>query len=152
MRDRLSIALLVPVFVLPLVVIGAGGDLELLWQELRSLTGPIVLTVQAQASPAVTATMTPSGGINMTPTMTPSGGINMTPTMTPSGGIGFTPTMTPSGGIGFTPTSTPSGGITPVFQPAPAPVLSRWGMISGSIILALIALWALNRRMGRRPT
>jgi hypothetical protein len=73
MRDRLYVALLVPVLVLPLVVIAAGGDLELLRQELRSLAnGPLVITVYAQVvSPTVTVTTTPTGTV----TMTPSGGV-----------------------------------------------------------------------------
>lgn len=103
MRDKVVTALLVPVLVFPLVVIAAGGDLELVWQEFKAFSGaPLVMKVYAgQASP----TVTPTG------------------TVTPSG------TVTPG-----------PGGATA------APLLTRWAMISASIVLALIALWAINRR------
>jgi hypothetical protein len=101
MRDKIVIALLIPVLVFPLVVIAAGGDLDLIWQEFKSFSrAPLVMTVYAgQASP----------------------------------------TMTPSGGV------TPGPGA----PAAPAPLLSRWAMISASIVLALVALWAMNRRGAR---
>lgn len=101
MRDKVVIALLIPVLVFPLVVIAAGGDLDLIWQEFKSFTrAPLLVTAYAgQASPTMTAS----------------------------------PSMT------FTPG--PGG---PVAQ---APLLTRWAMISASIVLALIALWAINRRI-----
>jgi hypothetical protein len=103
MRDKAVTALLIPVLVLPLVVIAAGGDLELIWQEFKSFSrAPLMMTVYAgQASPPV----------NGSPTVTPSGPVTPGP-----------------------------GGA------AAAPLLSRWAMISASIVLALVALWAINRR------
>lgn len=98
-RDKLLIALLVPVLVFPVVVIAAGGDLDLIWQELHSFArGPLVMTAYAG---------------------------QVSPTMTASPGM-----MTPG-----------PGGV------AQAPLLTRWAMISASIILALVALWAINRRL-----
>lgn len=109
MRDRLVIVLLVPVLIFPLVVIAAGGDLDLIWQECKSFShAPLVVAVYAgQASPTVTAS--------------------------PSVTIG------PSPGVTLTP-----GPGAPI---APAPLLARWAMISASIVLALVALWAMNRRI-----
>jgi hypothetical protein len=121
MRDRVVIALLIPVLIFPLVVIAAGGDLDLVWQEIKAFSrAPLVVAVYAQ---------------NGSPGMTPSPGV----TMGPSPGV----TMGPSPGVTLTPG--PGGA-------APAPLLTRWAMISASIILALIALWAINRRLpGDRP-
>jgi hypothetical protein len=108
-RERLLTVLMVPVLVLPLLVIAAGGDLDVLWREASTLVGsPIVLMVQAQiASPTV--------GPSPTVTVLPS------------------PTMTRGPGA-----------------PHEAPTLTRWGYISASIILALIAAWSLAERAGRR--
>jgi hypothetical protein len=48
------------------------------------------------------------------------------------------------------PTVTPSGMVTPIpADAAPVPLLTRWAMISASIVLALVALWAMNRRSTR---
>jgi hypothetical protein len=101
---------MVPVLVLPLLVIAAGGDLDILWHEASTFVGsPIVLMVQAQiASPTV--------GPSPTVTIIPS------------------PTMTRGPGAG----------------PAQVPTLTRWGYISASIVLALIAAWSLAERAGRR--
>jgi len=111
MRDKLMTVLLVPVLVFPIVVIAAGGDLELVWQEFKAFARvPLVVTVYAQA---------------------------------PS------PTVMPSPAATFT--FGPSSGVTPgPGQPAmPTPLLTRWGYISASIILALIALWSLSGRRQR---
>jgi hypothetical protein len=118
-RERFLTALMVPVLVLPLLVIAAGGDLDILWHEAITLAGePIVLTVYAQL---------PSRTVGPSPTMT----IPMGPS----------PTMT----VPMSPTATrgPLGG------PAPAPLLTRWGYISASIILALIAAWSIAERAAR---
>jgi hypothetical protein len=113
-RERLLTILMVPVLVLPLLVIAAGGDLDILWHEASTFTtSPIVLTVYAQIA---------------SPTVGPS----------PTATILMTPTTTRS----------PVGG-----RPHEAPLLTRWGYISGSIILALIAAWSLAgraARLGRR--
>ena len=107
-RERFLTALMVPVLVLPLLVIAAGGDLDILWNEARTLVGqPIVLTVYAQVA---------------------------SPTVGPS------PTAT----IMRSPTATRTVG-----PPHEAPLLTRWGYISASIILALIAAWSLAGRRAR---
>ena len=115
MRDKLMTVLLVPVLVFPIVVIAAGGDLDLVWQEFKAFARvPLVVTVYAQA-PSPTATLMAS------------------------------PTATFTFG--------PSSGVTPgPGQPAmPTPLLTRWGYISVSIILALIALWSFSgRQQGAR--
>ena len=118
-RERFLTALMVPVLVLPVLVIAAGGDLDILWHEARTLAGqPIVLTVYAQIA---------SRTVGPSPTMT----IPMGPS----------PTMT----VPTSPTATrgPFGG------PAQAPLLTRWGYISASIILALIAAWSIAERAAR---
>lgn len=51
-------------------------------------------------------------------------------------------------GIG-SPIITPSGPVIPDPVPAGAPVLTNWGIISASIILALIALFAMRANAGR---
>jgi hypothetical protein len=108
-RERLLTALMVPVLVLPLLVIAAGGDLDILWHEARTLAGqPIVLTVYAQL---------------------------------PSATVGPSPTVT----VLQTPTRTVGTGV-PLHE---TPVLTRWGYISASIILALIAAWSLAERAAR---
>ena len=118
-RERLLTILMVPVLVLPLLVIAAGGDLDILWHEASTfMASPMVLTVYAAGGggPSPTATILPS----------PTATILMTPTTTRS----------------------PLGG-----RPHEAPLLTRWGYISGSIILALIAAWSLAgraTRLGRR--
>ena len=106
-RERFLTALMVPVLVLPLLVIAAGGDLDILWHEAITLAGePIVLTVYAQG---------------------------------PSRTVGPSPTAT----ILRSPTATRTVG------PHEAPLLTRWGYISASIILALIAAWSLAERAAR---
>lgn len=122
MRDKLLSLLAVPILVFPLLVIAAGGDLEVIRQELKAFSsGVLVASVQAgTASP--TATVGPS------------------PMVT----IGPSPTVT------FLP-----GPATPTPGAAVAPMLTRWGIISASIVLALIGLFglqALRRNMagGRR--
>jgi hypothetical protein len=108
-RERFLTVLMVPVLVLPLLVIAAGGDLGILWREVRAFAGaPIVLMVQAQVA---------------SPTVGPS------PTVT----MLASPTMTRGPGA-----------------PHEAPVLARWGYISASIVLALIAAWSIAERAGRR--
>ena len=107
-RERLLTALMVPVLVLPLLVIAAGGDLDILWHEARTLAGqPIVLTVYAQI---------------------------------PSATVGPSPTAT----ILQSPTATRT-----LVCHCTTPVLTRWGYISASIILALIAAWSLAERAAR---
>jgi len=97
MREKLLTILLVPVIVFPIVVIAAGGDLELVWREFKAFSQvPLVLTVQAQLT---------------------------------SPPVGPSPWVRPGA---------PGGG--------PVPVLTRWGYISASIVLALIALWSLARK------
>src|SRR5262245_438450 len=111
MRDAVRVILLIPVLVFPLVVIASGGDLELLWRELRALADSgLVVTAQAGLEPSPTATMSPS------------------PTFT----AGPSPTLT----IGPSPTVTLGIDVTPGIAPVPA--LTRWGTIFASIILALI--------------
>lgn len=113
-RERFLTALMVPVLVLPLLVIGAGGDLDILWHEAITLAGqPIVLTVYAQL---------PSRTVGPSPTLT-------------------VPMPSPSMTIPMSPTATRG--------PAPAPLLTRWGYISASIILALIAAWSIAERATR---
>jgi len=101
------------VLVFPIVVIAAGGDLELVWQEFKAFARvPLVVTVYAQG-PSPSTTVGPSPGV----------------------------------------TVGPSPGVTPVFpEPAmPTPLLTRWGYMSASIVLALIALWSfMGRRRGTR--
>jgi hypothetical protein len=119
-RDKAIIALLVPILVFPLVVIGAGGDLELVVQELRAFSRfPLTVAVYAQNGPSPTMTMSASPTVTMGP--------SPTVTLGPSPGVTLTP------GVG-----------APV---AAAPLLTRWAMISASIVLALVALWAINRRI-----
>jgi hypothetical protein len=75
MRERLLTVLLVPILVLPIMVIAAGGDLELLWHEVQALSGvPVLMTVYAQTggSPAVT----PTPAVRGTPTLTRWGTIS----------------------------------------------------------------------------
>lgn len=113
MREKLITALLVPVLVFPIVVIAAGGDLGLIWQEFKAFSQvPLVVSVYAQV---------PSPTVGPSPTVT----------------VGTSPPVTPVPGSGT----------------APAPLLTRWGYISASIVLALIALWSLTRaRSGSRST
>jgi hypothetical protein len=118
------ITLLVPVLVCPIVVIAAGGDLDLILQEINAVRRvPLRVAVYAQQqlgpSPTVTFTMGPAG---------------------PSPTVTFT-----MGPAGRSPTATLRPGSAG--PPAGAPLLTRWGMISASIILALIALRAINRRI-----
>jgi hypothetical protein len=109
-RERFLTALMVPVLVLPLLVIAAGGDLDILWHEARTFAGsPIVLMVHAQIG-------SPPVGPSPTATILPS------------------PTVTRG----------PVGG-----PPREAPLLTRWGYISASIILALVAAWSLAGRAAR---
>lgn len=126
-RERLLTVLMVPVLLLPVLVIGAGGDLDLLWHEVRALTRqPIVVTVYALAvSPTVTM---PSPTVTM-----PSPTVTM-----PS------PTVTLPPGTAGPGTGNFSGDVYP------APLLTRWGYISASIILALLAFWALADRAARQ--
>lgn len=116
MRDRLLTLLLVPVLVFPLVVIAAGGDLELVWQELKAFARvPLVVSVYAQLpSPTATVGASPTATILASPTAT----------------------FSPSPGL------TPGPGA----PAAPTPLFTRWGYISASIILALVALWSFSRR------
>lgn len=108
-RERFLTAFMVPVLVLPLLVIAAGGDLDILWHEARTLAGqPIVLTVYAQL---------------------------------PSATVGPSATAT----ILRSPTATRTVGV-PLHE---TPVLTRWGYISASIILALIAAWSMAERAAR---
>jgi len=111
MREKVMAVLLVPVLIFPIVVIAAGGDLGIVWQEFRAFSQvPLVVTVYAQAaSPTATVTASPT----TSSTMGPTPGVTMTP-------IPGAPT-------------------------AETPVLTRWGYISASIVLALIALWSLSR-------
>jgi hypothetical protein len=131
------ITLLVPVLVFPIVVIAAGGDLDLILQEINAVRRvPLRVAVYAQQqlgpSPTVTFTMGPAGpSPTVTFTMGPGG---------PSPTVTFT-----MGPAGRSPTATLRPGSAG--PPAGAPLLTRWGMISASIILALIALRAINRRI-----
>ena len=128
-RERLLTALMVPVLVLPLLVIAAGGDLDILWHEATVLVSqPIVVTVYAQiVSPTVV--MGPSPTVVMSPTIPsiPSGTVMMSPS--------------PGG------TNGPGGGAGPGSREAP--LLSRWGYISASVLLALIGSWFLAGRVDR---
>lgn len=103
MRNRLLTVLMVPFVVLPVVVIAAGGDLELLRHEIGVLLRlPIPMTVYAQIG-------VPSGG-----------------------------TM-------------PSPPVGPIIPIAPVPTVSHWGVITLSILVALVALWYLTDARDRRP-
>ena len=119
MRQKLIVLLLVPVVLLPVVVITAGGDLEVVWQELQAFWRlPLEVALYAQ-QPSPTATF----GASPTVTFPPS------PTLT------FPPSPT----LTFGPSPTP-------FDPRrAAPLLTRWATMSLSIVLALVALWFLSR-------
>jgi hypothetical protein len=134
MREKLITILMVPVLVFPIVVIAAGGDLGLIWQEFKAFSQvPLVVTVYAQmASPTATIGPSPTITVGPSPTLT----FGPSPTLTVGPG-GPSPTVTPFPGVGT----------------APAPLLTRWGYISASIVLALVALWSLSRgTSGSRST
>jgi len=125
MREKLITLLLVPVLVLPVVIITAGGDLEVVWQELQAFSRlPLAVTLYAQ-QPSPTATLRPSPTVTFPPS----------PTVT------FRPSPTVTFGPGPTPR-----------DPRSVPVLTRWATMSLSIILALLALWFLSRSNKRSDT
>lgn len=131
-RERLLTVLMVPVLLLPVLVIAAGGDVDILWNEIRALTRePVVVTVYAQLAPSPTVAMA-SPTVMMTPLMSPTVAMG-SPTVT------FPP---PTGAPG-------TGNFTgDVYE---APLLTRWGYISASIILALLGFWVLSdRKLSRR--
>lgn len=82
MRDKLMILLMVPALILPVVIIAAGGDLEVVRREVIALTRvPVVLTVYAQnGSPS---TM-PSGEVMPSGPVIPSGPVVMPPLIDPT--------------------------------------------------------------------